>query len=59
MGEPERKGGGAGPASGSIGIWCDWPKEGIMIEFDASGPQAWEHGKDTKWRLLTLYRPAS
>lgn len=57
LGEPTRKGGGAGPASGSIGIWCDWTKDGIMIEFDAGGPQAWEHGKDTKWKVLTLYRP--
>lgn len=59
LGEPARKGGGAGPGSGSIGIWCDWTKDGIMIEFDANGPQAWEHGKDTKWKILTLYRSPS
>ncbi|KAI5123554.1 hypothetical protein M0805_003373 [Coniferiporia weirii] len=60
--EPDRKGGGAGPASGSIGIWCEWSRDGIMVEFggiDARGPQAWERGKDAKWRVLTLFRPNS
>ena len=58
-GEPERKGGGAGPSSGSIGIWCEWSRDGIMIEFggeDARGPQAWERGKNAKWKVLTLFR---
>lgn len=62
LGEPERKGGGAGPSSGSIGIWCDWAREGIMIEFGgdlARGPQAWERGKDAKWKILTLFHPKS
>ncbi|THH06946.1 hypothetical protein EW145_g3727 [Phellinidium pouzarii] len=60
LGEPDRKGGGAGPASGSIGIWCEWTRDGIMIEFggvEARGPQAWERGKDAKWEVLTLFRP--
>lgn len=60
MGEPDRKGGGSGPSSGSIGIWCEWARDGIMIEFggsDARGPQAWERGKDAKWKVLTLFRP--
>lgn len=60
MGEPDRKGGGSGPSSGSIGIWCEWARDGIMIEFggsDARGPQAWERGKDAKWKILTLFRP--
>lgn len=62
LGEPDRKGGGAGPSSGSIGIWCEWPKDGIMVEFggdEARGPQAWERGKDAKWKMLTLFRPKS
>lgn len=33
LGEPDRKGGGAGPSSGSIGIWCEWSKDGLMVEF--------------------------
>ncbi|KAF7310789.1 hypothetical protein HMN09_00621900 [Mycena chlorophos] len=49
LGEPARKGGGAGPSSGSIGIWCEWTKDGVMVEFggiEATGAQAWERGKD-------------
>ncbi|KAH8120210.1 hypothetical protein DFH11DRAFT_41699 [Phellopilus nigrolimitatus] len=60
LGEPDRKGGGAGPSSGSIGIWCEWSRDGFMVEFggiEASGPQAWERGKDAKWKVLTLFRP--
>ncbi|KAL5519053.1 hypothetical protein ACEPAH_736 [Sanghuangporus vaninii] len=60
LGEPDRKGGGAGPSSGSINIWCEWSKDGVMIEFggpDAKGPHAWERGKDAKWRVVTLFRP--
>ncbi|KAL5535422.1 hypothetical protein ACEPAF_3516 [Sanghuangporus sanghuang] len=59
LGEPDRKGGGAGPSSGSISIWCEWSKDGVMIEFggpDAKGPHAWERGKDAKWRVVTLFR---
>ncbi|GLB36012.1 hypothetical protein LshimejAT787_0303000 [Lyophyllum shimeji] len=60
LGEPDRKGGGAGPSSGSIGIWCEWSKDGIMIEFggdEARGPQAWERGKDAVWKVMTLFAP--
>ena len=60
MGEPERKGGGAGPSSGSIGIWCEWTKDGILVEFggeEARGPQAWERGKDAVWKVITLFPP--
>lgn len=56
--EPDRKGGGTGPSSGSIGIWCEWSKEGLMVEFggaDASGPQAWERGKDALWKIITVF----
>ena len=59
LGEPDRKGGGAGPSSGSIGIWCEWSKDGIMIEFggeEARGPQAWERGKDAVWKVITLFQ---
>ncbi|RDB29111.1 hypothetical protein Hypma_015680 [Hypsizygus marmoreus] len=62
LGEPERKGGGAGPSSGSIGIWCEWSKDGIMVEFggdEAKGPQAWERGKDAVWKVITLFPPKS
>ncbi|KAF9244567.1 hypothetical protein BU15DRAFT_41787 [Melanogaster broomeanus] len=60
LGEPSRKGGGVGPSTGSIGIWCEWSKEGIMIEFggdEARGPQAWERGKDAVWRVITIFPP--
>lgn len=59
LGEPDRKGGGAGPSSGSINIWTEWTRDGIMVEFggsDARGPQAWERGKEAKWKVLTLFR---
>ncbi|KAF9015525.1 hypothetical protein BDQ17DRAFT_1386242 [Cyathus striatus] len=60
LGEPDRKGGGAGPSSGSIGIWCEWTKDGVMVEFggeEAKGPQAWERGKDAVWKVITLFVP--
>ena len=47
LGEPDRKGGGSGPSSGSIGIWLEWFKDGLMVEFggdESRGPQAWEKG---------------
>ncbi|THH34031.1 hypothetical protein EUX98_g181 [Antrodiella citrinella] len=59
FGEPDRKGGGAGPSSGSIGIWCEWSKDGVMVEFggdEARGPQAWERGKDATWKVITVFR---
>ncbi|EJD55420.1 hypothetical protein AURDEDRAFT_109749 [Auricularia subglabra TFB-10046 SS5] len=62
LGEPDRKGGGTGPSSGSIGIWCEWSKLGMMVEFggdEARGPQAWEKGKDAVWSSLTLFKPKS
>lgn len=61
LGEPERKGGGAGPSSGSIGIWCEWTKDGVLVEFggdEARGPQAWERGKDAVWKVITLFPPS-
>jgi len=60
LGEPDRKGGGGGPSSGSINIWCEWAKEGIMVEFggrDARGPQAWDKGRDAKWKVVSLFLP--
>ena len=56
--EPDRKGGGAGPSSGSINIWCEWSKKGLMVEFggdDAKGPQAWERGKDAIWKVISIF----
>ncbi|KAI1793957.1 hypothetical protein LXA43DRAFT_884447 [Ganoderma leucocontextum] len=60
LGEPDRKGGGAGPSSGSIGIWCEWTKDGVMVEFggeESRGPQAWERGKDAVWKIITVFPP--
>ncbi|KAI0932033.1 hypothetical protein AcW1_000725 [Taiwanofungus camphoratus] len=60
FGEPDRKGGGAGPSSGSIGIWCEWSKDGVMVEFggdESRGPQAWERGKDAVWKVITIFPP--
>lgn len=60
LGEPTRKGGGAGPSTGSISIWCEWSALGIMVEFggeEARGPQAWERGKDAVWKVVTLFPP--
>lgn len=58
LGEPDRKGGGSGPSSGSIGIWVDWTRDGLMVEFggdDSRGPQAWERGKDAPWRVVSVF----
>ncbi|KAJ7099606.1 hypothetical protein C8R43DRAFT_1048528 [Mycena crocata] len=58
MGEPARKGGGAGPSSGSIGIWCEWTRDGVMVEFggdEAKGPQAWERGAEAVWKVITVF----
>ncbi|KAJ3520862.1 hypothetical protein NM688_g9100 [Phlebia brevispora] len=58
MGEPDRKGGGAGPSTGSIGIWCEWSKDGVMVEFggeEARGPKAWETGKDAAWSVISIF----
>ena len=60
MGEPDRKGGGAGPSSGSIGIWCEWSRDGVMVEFggeESRGPQAWERGKDAVWKVISVFPP--
>jgi hypothetical protein len=60
LGEPDRKGGGSGPSSGSIDIWCEWSKDGIMVEFggsQAKGPNAWDTGKDAAWKVVTLFQP--
>jgi hypothetical protein len=60
FGEPDRKGGGAGPSTGSIGIWCEWSRDGIMVEFggdESRGPKAWETGKDAVWKVITIFPP--
>lgn len=61
LGEPDRKGGGSGPSSGSIGIWLEWKKDGLMVEFggdESRGPQAWEKGKDALWSVLSISPPS-
>jgi hypothetical protein len=58
LGEPDRKGGGSGPSSGSIRIWVEWTRDGLMVEFggdDSRGPQAWERGKDAPWRVISIF----
>jgi hypothetical protein len=58
LGEPDRKGGGSGPSSGSIGIWLEWNKYGLMVEYggdESRGPQAWEKGKDARWSVLSIF----
>ncbi|KZV76993.1 hypothetical protein PENSPDRAFT_645741 [Peniophora sp. CONT] len=60
LGEPDRKGGGSGPSSGSIGIWLEWSKDGLMVEFggdESRGPQAWEKGKDAIWSVVSIFTP--
>lgn len=58
LGEPDRKGGGSGPSSGNIGIWVEWTRDGLMVEFggeDSRGPQAWERGKDAPWSVISFF----
>ena len=57
LGEPDRKGGGAGPSSGSISIWCEWSKDGLMVEFGGAQGKAWDTGKGAVWKVITLFRP--
>ncbi|KAI0271400.1 hypothetical protein BC834DRAFT_841061 [Gloeopeniophorella convolvens] len=60
LGEPDRKGGGSGPSSGSIGIWMEWTRDGLMVELggdDSRGPQAWERGKDASWLIISVFLP--
>ena len=57
LAEPDRKGGGAGPLSGSINIWCEWSKDGLMVEFGGAQGKAWDTGKDAVWKVITLFRP--
>lgn len=62
LGEPDRKGGGSGPSSGSIGIWVEWTKDGLMVEFggdNSRGPQAWERGKDAPWKVISIFSTTS
>ncbi|KAI9445316.1 hypothetical protein H4582DRAFT_908586 [Lactarius indigo] len=62
LGEPDRKGGGSGPSSGSIGIWVEWTRDGLMVEFggdDSRGPQAWERGKDAPWKVISVFSTKS
>ncbi|GAA5951353.1 hypothetical protein JCM3765_002452 [Sporobolomyces pararoseus] len=51
-GEPTRKGGGD---TKGMGIWTEWTKEGIMIEWKSSGLGAWDTGGESKWRVLSLF----
>jgi hypothetical protein len=58
LGEPTRKGGGHGPSSGSINMWCEWTSLGIMVEFggtEARGPDAWDRGGNAVWEELTIF----
>jgi len=45
---------------GSINIWCEWTKLGLMVEFGGEkvlGPNAWEEGKDAPWKVVTIFEP--
>ncbi|KAG8949592.1 hypothetical protein FRC00_008066 [Tulasnella sp. 408] len=57
LGEPSRKGGGGGPAGGSIGIWCEWKAAGVMVEFGGDDSKSWDRGKDAVWSVLTFFKP--
>lgn len=57
LGEPNRKGGGLGPLSGSIGIWCEWTNIGVMIEFGGVEAHGWDTGSDAIWKELTVFKP--
>lgn len=60
LGEPSRKGGGQGPSTGSINIWCEWTNIGVMIEFGgagARGPQAWDQGQNAVWKEMIVFKP--
>ncbi|GAA5913370.1 uncharacterized protein JCM6883_003054 [Sporobolomyces salmoneus] len=53
-GEPLRKGGGD---TKGMGIWTEWTKEGIMIEWKSTGLGAWDKGGESQWRVLSLFEP--
>ncbi|GAA6020174.1 hypothetical protein JCM11491_005555 [Sporobolomyces phaffii] len=53
-GEPTRKGGGD---TKGMGIWTEWTREGIMVEWKSSGLGAWDKGGETQWRVLSLFEP--
>jgi hypothetical protein len=55
LGEPDRKGGGEGARGGNIGTWAEWTEPGIMVEWRAVGPKAWEEGADMPWSVLTVF----
>jgi hypothetical protein len=55
LGEPDRKGGGEGARGGNIGTWVEWTELGIMVEWKAVGPKAWEEGADAPWSVLTVF----
>ena len=57
LGEPDRKGGGTGLSSESISIWCEWTKEGVMVEFGGQDARAWDTGGDARWKLVSLFTP--
>lgn len=56
LGEPDRKGGGGGPSTGSINIWVEWV-HGIQIEFRKTGPNAWDNPEDTP-SVITITNPS-
>jgi len=61
LGEPTRKGGGNGPTSGSINIWCEWANCGVMVEFgglESRGQDAWDRGRDAIWKELIIFEPS-
>lgn len=53
LGEPDRKGGGAG--GGSLGIWVEWTQLGLMVELASGGLEAWDKGAESVWRCCTIF----
>jgi hypothetical protein len=55
FGEPTRKGGGA--SGTSLGVWTEWEGK-VMVEWASSGLGAWDKGGESRWRVLSLFKPA-
>ncbi|BGP22474.1 hypothetical protein JCM10295v2_001353 [Rhodotorula toruloides] len=56
FGEPTRKGGGA--SGTSLGVWTEWEGK-VMVEWASSGLGAWDKGGESRWRVLSLFRPSA
>ncbi|KEI39903.1 uncharacterized protein L969DRAFT_86499 [Mixia osmundae IAM 14324] len=57
LGEPDRKGGGAGPQGASMGVWIEYTSLGLMLEFSSSGLGSWDTAATQAWSVATLFPP--